>query len=135
MPTPPAPPPVLFVTEDGLVTFLFSLGVDPSSPTREPLVTADVELFWEGSSPPEPITAEIRPGKPGVLAHISDNGETLDGTLRMQPMPGGQLAIFGDVFYGDRDDHHIVGVMAIFSPDSSSGSWSSSSSGNSPGHG
>ena len=52
-----------------------------------------------------------------MLAHISDNGETLDGTLRMQGMPGGQLAIFGDVYYGDRDDHHVVGVMAIFSPD------------------
>lgn len=108
--------PIVFSTDDGLVTFVFTIGWVRSSPRLDPLVTADIELFWEGSSPPDPITAEIRLRHPAQLAHVSGNGYTLDGTLSLQSMANGQIAIFADVYYGDRDDHHIAGVLGTFSP-------------------
>jgi hypothetical protein len=118
MPTLDPQQPIVFSTEDGLVTFVFTIGKDPSSPHRDPLVTTDIELFWEGGSPPEPITAEIRVRQSTQLAHISDNGYTLDGTLSLQSMPNGQIAIVADVSYGNRDDHHLAGVLGVFSPGS-----------------
>jgi hypothetical protein len=116
MPTPASPQPIVFVTEDGLLTLTLTLGKDPLSPHQEPLVTAEVALFWEGASPPEPITTEIRRDKPGPLAHLSDNGETLDGTLTMAVTPSGRLAIDADLRYGRHDDHHLIGVVALFPP-------------------
>lgn len=116
MPTDETQTPIVFSTEDGLVTFLFTIGRDQSSPRQDPLVTASIELFWEGASPPEPINAEIRLRQPAQLAHVSDNGYTLDGTLSLQSMSNGRFAIFADVSYGQRDDHHLEGVLAIFSP-------------------
>jgi hypothetical protein len=116
MPTPASPQPIVFVTEDGLLTITLTLGKDPLSPHQEPLVTAAVELFWEGASPPEPIATEIRRNQPGLLAHLSDNGETLDGTLTMDLTPSGRIAIDADLLYGDHDDHHLIGVVAIFTP-------------------
>jgi hypothetical protein len=107
--------PIVFVTDDRLVTFVFTLSWNPSSPLRDPLVAADIALSWEGSSPPEPITTEIRLRHPAQLAHISDNGYTLDGTISLQPMTNGQIAIYANVYYGDRDDHHIDGVLGVFS--------------------
>lgn len=116
MPTNDTQKPIVFSTDDGLVTFTFTIGKDPSTPHQDPLVTADIELFWEGASPPEPISVELRKRQPAQLAHVSDNGSTLDGTLSLQSMPNGQIAIFGDVSYGHRDDHHVEGVLGIFSP-------------------
>jgi hypothetical protein len=115
MPTAEIQKSIVFSTEDGLVTFLFTIGKDPLSPRQDPLVTADIELFWEGASPLEPITAELRPGQPAQLAHVSDNGYTLDGTLSLQSMSNGRLAILADIFYGQHDDHHLAGVLGIFS--------------------
>lgn len=116
MPTAEIQKPIVFSTDDSLVNFVFTIGEDPLSPRQDPLVTASIELFWEGASPPEPITAEIRLRQPAQLAHVSDNGYTLDGTLSLKPMSNGQLAIFADISYGQRDDHHLEGVLGIFSP-------------------
>ena len=109
--------PIVFSTEDGLVTLTFLVGVDPNTPQGDPLVTAEIQLFWEGSSPPEPITTEVRMLQPATVAHISDNGYSLDGTLTLQTMSSGQVAIFADLNYGNRDDHHVTGVVGIFTPD------------------
>jgi hypothetical protein len=116
MPTSSAAQPIVFTTEDGLVTFVFTVGQDLESPQRELIVTAEIELFWEGASPPEPVTAVVRLRQPAQLAHISDDGSTLDGTLSLARMPGDKLAIVADVYYGARDDHHVVGVLASFTP-------------------
>jgi hypothetical protein len=117
MPTQDAQWPIRFMTSDGLVIFSFTFTVswNPSRPGRDPVVSADIALLWEVSSPPDPITAEIRLRQPAQLAHVSDNGFTLAGTLSLHPMPSGRIAIFADVQYGDRDDRHIDGVLGIFS--------------------
>jgi hypothetical protein len=116
MPTPETRKPIVFSTEDGLVTFVFTIGTDPSSPRHEPLIKVDISLSWEVGSPLEGVTAEIRVRQPARLEHVSDNGYTLDGSLGLQSVPNGQLAIVGDVYYGDRHDHHLLGVLGIFSP-------------------
>lgn len=107
--------PIRFVTDDELVIFVFTVGRNPSGRSRDPIVSVDIALSWETSSPPEPVTAELGLRHPAQLAHLSDNGYTLDGTLSLQAMPDGRIAILADVQYGDRDDHHIGGVLGIFS--------------------
>jgi hypothetical protein len=115
MPIPEPPRPIRFVTDDELVTFVFTIARNPSGRHRDPVVSADIALLWEAGSPPEPVTAELGLRHPAQLAHISDNGYTLDGTLSLQAMPDGRIAILADVQYGDRDDHHLGGVLGIFS--------------------
>jgi hypothetical protein len=117
MPTQETQRPIRFVTDDGLVTFTFTIGWNPSSPHRDPIVSADIALFWASGSPPDPLTAELGLRQPAQLAHASDNGYTLDGTLSLQSTPTGRIAIFADVRYGDHDDHHIGGVLGLFSLD------------------
>lgn len=125
----PCPAPS-FVSADKLVTFTFQLGEDPQSPQGGLLVVVHVTLFWETASPPDPIIAELRPGRDTELDHLSDDGATFAGTLRLRGMSDGSLAVIGDVTYGERGEHHLIGTLAILScPGSSDGPGSGSGSG------
>lgn len=111
-----------FTSADKLVTFTFQLGEDPQSPQGGLLVFVHVTLFWETASPPDPIIAELRPGRDTELDHLSDDGATFIGTLRLRGMSDGSLAVIGDVSYGARGEHHLIGTLAILSgPGSSDG--------------
>jgi hypothetical protein len=99
------------------VTFTFTLGVDPLSSRREPLVTVEIDLSWEVSSPHDPVTAELRLKQPGRVSRVSDDGGALWGVLSLQPASGGRLVILADVSYGHRDLHHLIGVLGILTPD------------------
>lgn len=99
------------------VTFTFTLGVDPLSPRREPLVTVEIDLSWETNSPHDPVTTELRLKKPGSLSHVSDDGGRLGGSLTLQQASGGRLVILADVTYGHREVHHLLGVLGTFTPD------------------
>jgi hypothetical protein len=121
MPIPVPVTSIVYVTDheddEEFVTFTFTLGVDPLSPRSAPLVTVEIDLSWEVSSPQDPITAELRPKQPAQLSHVSDDGQAIRGTLSLQPtLHGPQLAIFADVTYGVRDDHHLNGVLGTFTP-------------------
>lgn len=120
MPTHETREPIVFSTEDSLVTFVFTIGKDASRPPQDLFITVAIELFWEGASPPEPLAAEIRMRQPAQIAHVSDNGYTLNARLDLQSMSNGRIAIVAEVDYGDRDDddhhHHLAGVLGTFSP-------------------
>lgn len=99
------------------VTFTFTLGVDPLSPRREPLVTVEIDLSWEVNSPHDPVTTELRLKKPALVERVSDDGGRLSGSLLLQQASGGRLVILADVIYGHREVHHLLGVLGTFSPD------------------
>ena len=114
MPIPAPERTFSFLTEDPVVTFTFTLGVDPLGPSKTPLVTAEIDLPWEVSSPHDPVTAELRLKRPALLNHISDDRETLSGQLSLQRLSDGRLAVNADVFYGEGGRHHLIGVLGIF---------------------
>lgn len=114
MPTPDPQPSIVFKTEDGLLTFTFLLGKDPQSPQQEPVVTAEIDLFWEQGSPLDPITVEVRLKPPAQLAYVSEDGSSIEGALWLRPTSDGRLAVMSDLQYGRTELHHLVGVLALF---------------------
>jgi hypothetical protein len=124
MPTPDPQPSIIFKTEDGLLTLTFLLGKDPQSPQQDPMVTAELDLFWEQGSPIDPITVEIRLKQLTKLVYPTKDNPSLKADLWLRPTPDGQLAVLGDIKYGQTEphikpgrtepSHHLAGVLALF---------------------
>lgn len=110
--------PIVFRTRDGLLTFTFTLGEDPSDSHAATMVTAEIALSCETSTPATqgPITIAIYQDGPTRLAHSAGatDGHTLAGTLALQPQAHQQIAIVADLFYGERGSHHLAGVVGSF---------------------
>jgi hypothetical protein len=112
--------PIVFRTRDGLLTFTFTLGEDPSGSHAAAMVTAEIALSCETSAPAThgPITVAIYQDGPTRLAHSAGDsaagGHTLAGTLALQPQAHQQIDIVADLFYGERGGHHLAGVVGSF---------------------
>lgn len=115
--------PIVFRTRDGLLTFTFTLGEDPSGSHAATMVMAEVS-FGEASALAMhgPITVAIYQDGPTRLAHSPEgsagsagvDGQTLAGTLALQPQGHQQIAVVADLFYGERGSHHLAEVLASF---------------------
>jgi hypothetical protein len=114
--------PIVFRTRDGLLTFTFTPGEDPSGARAATMVTAEIALSCETSAPAKhgPITVAIYQDGPTRLAHspgdsaAGPGGHTLAGTLALQPHAHQQITIVADLFYGERGRHHLAGVVGSF---------------------
>lgn len=131
--------PIVFRTRDGLLTFTFTPGEDPSDSHAATMVTAEIALSCETSTPAtqSPITIAIYQDGPTRLAHSATDGHTLAGTLALQPQAHQQIAIVADLFYGERGSHHLAGVVSSFaSPACHAPAWvlCGCCSGNAPRH-
>lgn len=118
--------PIVFRTRDGLLTFTFTLGEDPSGSHGATLVMAEISS-GETSAPATrgPLTVAIYQDGPTRLAHspkdsagsadsAGSDGQTLAGTLALQPQGHQQIAVVADLFYGERGSHHLTEVLASF---------------------